>query len=516
MVRLLRTPAAFLIVLGAVLACAASAHAYSIGGARWPGSPARITYYDSTPARYHWAVEQAAEAWNTSGVRVRFVKVSSPSRAGVTISADSRLGSGAGYATVGYAPHAFIELYMGTSDQWTLAATAAHEMGHILGLEHVYHRCALMTPSTYVSCNPEWPPHSWQWRCRVLQQDDLNGARVRYGGTPKLRPSMWCDKEPKASAVASLTVTQLTSDPLKIARVTATLPATHVASVSVLRRAGTCPTGPSDVSAEPVGLLKGKPGASVSVTDTTFTALAAGTYCYRAFSYDIWDRAGGSRSANLDYTGPPAVPVSNVIAVAQNTNPRPGPGLDPVLLDITVTTPTLAWVDGADVWMKQGSCPTAPEDGESLGSVAAGVGVHQLYGATIPAAGSWCVAAFTFDGSLRSATSSGTTITFTYTPPTSSPPTNVQVHRVNGDVTLTWNWPNPVPTTSTIARFEGACTGTITVQDVFDNAWEWPDTGIAGTWTDYSPVTGTYCAALITTDAWGYNSAVVKTEYTVP
>lgn len=510
-----RISATLFLALVAVLAYGSPAQAYVIGGARWPGNPARITYYDSTPASYRWSIEQAAKAWNTSGVHVRFVKVSSRSRAQVTIRVGSNLGSGSGFATIGYASHATIDLSLGTADQYVLAGVAAHEMGHILGLDHPSHGCAVMTPVTYGNCKPVWPPHFWQWRCRVLQQDDLNGAAELYGGRPKLRPSMWCEKGPKAKAVTSLTVTPLKSDPGQIAKVSVTFPKTRVSSVVIDRRAGKCPTGPRDFKADPVGVVAGKPGTTASLTDDTPLPLTPGTYCYRAYSYDEWNRAGNSRTAKFDYTGPPAVPVSNVLAVAQNTNPRPGAGGDPVLLDVTVTTPTMAWLDSADVRMKQGSCPTDASDGQDLGEVALGVGVHLHYGVPAPAAGSWCVAAFTFDGARRYA-AAGATLTFDYTPPTSDPPTNVQVQNIAGDVTLTWDWPNPLPFSSVIARFDGPCTGTLTLQDVFTNAWDYPDPAHPGTWTDYTPDPGTYCAALVSEDSWGYYSPVVETEYTVP
>ena len=101
--------------------------------------------------------------------------------------------------------------------------TPAHEMGHVLGLEHVLHICALMTPSTYVSCKPEWPSNLWQWRCRVLQKDDLAGAARRYGGNPSCGASMFCEKAPTLPAVKSMVVSQSSASPLRISQVTVTL-----------------------------------------------------------------------------------------------------------------------------------------------------------------------------------------------------------------------------------------------------------------------------------------------------
>ena len=56
--------------LGAAWAQAASA--YTTAGARWPGRPAKITYWNGTG--YTAEMAAAVRAWNTSGARVRFVK----------------------------------------------------------------------------------------------------------------------------------------------------------------------------------------------------------------------------------------------------------------------------------------------------------------------------------------------------------------------------------------------------------------------------------------------------------
>ena len=108
------------------------------------------------------------------------------------------------------------------------------------------------------------------------------------------------------------------------------------------------------------------------------------------------------------------MPVANVTAVSENTLIHPGVGQDPVYVDVTVTTPVVSWVDGAAVVMKQGSCPADHKDGIVLGAVATGAGKHALYGAQVPEAGSWCVAAFTMDSSLRYAPAGGT-VSFVYT-----------------------------------------------------------------------------------------------------
>ncbi len=499
------------------LAGARSARAYTIGGTRWPGSPAHITYYETTPASYRWSIAQAAAAWNTSGVRVRLVRVTSRSHAQVVISRSGDVPQGGGYATIGYAQNAYIHLNMGAVDKWSFTGVVAHEMGHILGLNHAVHVCAVMNAVVYVSCNPLWPPNAWQWRCRVLQKDDLAGATHLYGGTPKLRHHMFCDKAPKLPAVSSMVVSEESSSPLRISKVTIKLPRRRVDIVEVDRKAGSCPTAPSDLNAHFVGQVKGKPGTTHSFFDDTPTSLPAGTYCYRAWTFDEWHRAGGSLSTELDYTGPPPVPTADVTAVSQNTLIHPADGEEAVYVDVTVNTPTLSWVDGADVVMKQGGCPVSPTDGSTpLGSVLPGAGKHVLFGAYVPDPGSWCVAAFSFDSSHRYAVA-GATTSFVYTPPAAPAPTGGSASLVDSDVQVSWTWPVPAPSYASIARFDGACPATITRADI-DNAYYGGAVDGAGapTWIDNGPLPGTYCYALYDIDTWGYFSSVLKIQFTVP
>ena len=188
---------------------AAPASAYKLGGQRWPGKTARISYYDATPSSYRASVQQAILAWNTSGVRIKFVKAKTRRRAQVLIHKGPAIGPGTGFASVGYAQNASVELNKGGMDQWDYAGIVAHELGHVIGLDHPSRGCAAMTPAVYMFCKPEFPPHAWQWRCRLLQRDDLNGAKRRYGGRTRLRPSMWCDKAPPAGAPPALSVVQL-------------------------------------------------------------------------------------------------------------------------------------------------------------------------------------------------------------------------------------------------------------------------------------------------------------------
>ena len=66
-----------LLALLAVLAGAAPAHAYKLGGKSWPKRT--ITYHVAIP-QYEAAIAEAAAAWNASGADIRLKEVVGPAR----------------------------------------------------------------------------------------------------------------------------------------------------------------------------------------------------------------------------------------------------------------------------------------------------------------------------------------------------------------------------------------------------------------------------------------------------
>lgn len=158
---------------------------YRVKGTPWPGG--LIPYYNAAHDQA-WAVSQAVNAWNTSGARVRFVPVSRAAARLVIEESGSRSCQRA-EATVGYGRSRTVRIWGARAVPSTctapMAATAlAHELGHVLGLRHEDRGCAAMN-STFSARGPGRCERveRWEWRCRLLEHDDVAGAVAVYGGS---------------------------------------------------------------------------------------------------------------------------------------------------------------------------------------------------------------------------------------------------------------------------------------------------------------------------------------------
>jgi hypothetical protein len=168
--------------------------AFRTHGEPWPDG--FIPYYNAAHDQA-WAVNQAVNAWNTSGARVRFVPVTRPSAKLVIEYAPTRSCKRA-EATLGYTRRSVVRIWSSSAVSASCspafaAGAMAHELGHVLGLTHEDRGCAAMN-SVGSALGPAKckPVERWEWRCRLLEHDDVAGAVALYGGRAKVRSAAAC------------------------------------------------------------------------------------------------------------------------------------------------------------------------------------------------------------------------------------------------------------------------------------------------------------------------------------
>lgn len=275
---MMRMRAILTAVVGITLTATVPAAADNAPGPKWPGHT--IRYFNAMPAKFDWTVRAATSNWNRSGAKVRFKEVSRRSAAQVTIAFGDTKGF-AGYATIGpqrgaYAHLAPYQRAGGGGPDPVLGRLLTHELGHVIGLDHVGQSgCKVMAPTPGNGCAE--PPTGY-YNCSWLAADDIRAAISLYGGKVRKPAAKYCLLEPRPAA---LDVRIVGGDSVTTpAEISWTVPAgvRPGATVSVrVYEASRC-TGNTD--APWLDGDSGIPVAQGSWQDQTSYAARAGSYCY--------------------------------------------------------------------------------------------------------------------------------------------------------------------------------------------------------------------------------------------
>ena len=292
------------------------AGAYYDGPGRWYSDT--IPYYDAT-ANLQAGVEKAAQAWNASGARIRWVAVRrEDARVVITESEEldvlgigtmplqgQRIDQGeiklsprlADHRNFGSSPS------VGTQVQINVAV---HEMGHVMGLDHQDGVCATMNTTVWESCNLESVPEG-QYRCRAPEPPDVARLVEIYGGTatqpgPEFCPAAVAPPPPPPPGATDVAVTE-TPDPSQL-RIAWTTPADpKVRGLRVLYKRDACPTSVDDQEASYFGdalyYIPAEPGRQ-----SFEFGIGSGRYCFAVYTLGDEGQPGPAATVFYEYAAP--------------------------------------------------------------------------------------------------------------------------------------------------------------------------------------------------------------------
>jgi hypothetical protein len=268
---------------------------------------------------------------------------------------------------------------------------AAHELGHVLGLNHENRRCALMNAVYVARCHPQ--PLDWEWYCSPARDDDLRGLIRLYGGRFRAPGLRFCEQPTLPGRVRRLGDAADPVDSLARVRLSFVTPTSAtLRRVIVTRRRGAA-CGDTPISRQvPIVTRRGAtprrgnlvtevadPGRGVVLAVEDLAVAGRGTWCYAVFTLDRqarW-RLAGTRRVRRGSERPLATRLGLTAVAATPTGAR--------LTWINPTTP----VTGVAVLRAPGTCAAATAKLAPYAAAPSAPG-PAAYVDAAASAGTWC------------------------------------------------------------------------------------------------------------------------------